>query len=234
VADRVRLGAPALLLVRAGIGQGVVTDSNIFKPGSTWEIRATPANGRRPGRGNRSSPPPRLQRQTARPRVPPRARQADRSRPLAPLPLQGRGARARLSIAAGLRVSRGVRPRSCFGSRSTEQSDVSRRRSGRPPPPPTVPAHVHVLPRRGTSVAFLCAARPPTARRTFPVCPRRALRRRPRAVLRARSLPPPSATRATPAMAWTAARTYSLGHDVHAPAVLGPVPDLGPRSKRRS
>jgi hypothetical protein len=24
---------------------GVVTDSNIFKPGSTWEIRATPANG---------------------------------------------------------------------------------------------------------------------------------------------------------------------------------------------
>jgi hypothetical protein len=25
--------------------KGVVTDSNIFKPGSTWEIRATPANG---------------------------------------------------------------------------------------------------------------------------------------------------------------------------------------------
>jgi hypothetical protein len=24
---------------------GLVTDSNIFKPGSTWEIRATPAKG---------------------------------------------------------------------------------------------------------------------------------------------------------------------------------------------
>jgi Polyketide cyclase / dehydrase and lipid transport len=28
-----------------GSVKGVVTDSNIFKPGSTWEIRATPANG---------------------------------------------------------------------------------------------------------------------------------------------------------------------------------------------
>jgi len=28
-----------------GAVKGVVTDSNIFKPGSTWEIRATPANG---------------------------------------------------------------------------------------------------------------------------------------------------------------------------------------------
>ena len=28
-----------------GSVRGVVTDSNIFKPGSTWEIRATPANG---------------------------------------------------------------------------------------------------------------------------------------------------------------------------------------------
>lgn len=29
----------------AGLVKGTVTDSNIFKPGSTWEIRATPANG---------------------------------------------------------------------------------------------------------------------------------------------------------------------------------------------
>lgn len=28
-----------------GVVKGTVTDSNIFKPGSTWEIRATPANG---------------------------------------------------------------------------------------------------------------------------------------------------------------------------------------------
>jgi len=28
-----------------GAVRGVVTHSNIFKPGSTWEIRATPANG---------------------------------------------------------------------------------------------------------------------------------------------------------------------------------------------
>jgi hypothetical protein len=28
-----------------GSVKGVVTDSNIFKPGSTWEIRATAANG---------------------------------------------------------------------------------------------------------------------------------------------------------------------------------------------
>jgi hypothetical protein len=28
-----------------GSVKGVVTDSNIFKPGSTWEIRATPADG---------------------------------------------------------------------------------------------------------------------------------------------------------------------------------------------
>ena len=28
-----------------GSVKGVVTDSNIFKPGSTWEIRATPAEG---------------------------------------------------------------------------------------------------------------------------------------------------------------------------------------------
>jgi hypothetical protein len=28
-----------------GALKGVVTDSNIFKPGSTWEIRATPADG---------------------------------------------------------------------------------------------------------------------------------------------------------------------------------------------
>jgi hypothetical protein len=28
-----------------GSVKGVVTESNIFKPGSTWEIRATPANG---------------------------------------------------------------------------------------------------------------------------------------------------------------------------------------------
>ncbi|HEU0237310.1 MAG TPA: hypothetical protein VFR14_12800 [Candidatus Limnocylindrales bacterium] len=28
-----------------GSVKGVVTDSNIFKPGSTWEIRATPENG---------------------------------------------------------------------------------------------------------------------------------------------------------------------------------------------
>lgn len=28
-----------------GSVKGEVTDSNIFKPGSTWEIRATPANG---------------------------------------------------------------------------------------------------------------------------------------------------------------------------------------------
>ena len=30
---------------QSGTLKGVVTDSNIFKPGSTWEIRATPANG---------------------------------------------------------------------------------------------------------------------------------------------------------------------------------------------
>ncbi len=29
----------------AGVVKGTVTDSNIFKPGSTWEIRATPDNG---------------------------------------------------------------------------------------------------------------------------------------------------------------------------------------------
>jgi hypothetical protein len=28
-----------------GLVKGVVTDSNLFKRGSTWEIRATPANG---------------------------------------------------------------------------------------------------------------------------------------------------------------------------------------------
>jgi hypothetical protein len=28
-----------------GAVKGVVTESNLFKPGSTWEIRATPANG---------------------------------------------------------------------------------------------------------------------------------------------------------------------------------------------
>ena len=28
-----------------GAVKGVVTDSNLFKPGSTWELRATPANG---------------------------------------------------------------------------------------------------------------------------------------------------------------------------------------------
>jgi hypothetical protein len=28
-----------------GLVKGVVTDSNIFKPGSTWEIRAAPING---------------------------------------------------------------------------------------------------------------------------------------------------------------------------------------------
>ena len=30
---------------KPGSVKGVVTDSNIFKPGSTWEIRATPAEG---------------------------------------------------------------------------------------------------------------------------------------------------------------------------------------------
>ena len=30
---------------RPGSVKGTVTDSNIFKPGSTWEIRATPTNG---------------------------------------------------------------------------------------------------------------------------------------------------------------------------------------------
>jgi hypothetical protein len=29
----------------SGSVKGVVTDSNLFKPGSTWELRATPANG---------------------------------------------------------------------------------------------------------------------------------------------------------------------------------------------
>jgi hypothetical protein len=28
-----------------GLVKGTVTDSNLFKPGSTWEIRATPTNG---------------------------------------------------------------------------------------------------------------------------------------------------------------------------------------------
>ncbi len=44
MADRVRLGAPPLRLVGAGSVRGEVTDSNIFKPGSTWEIRATAAD----------------------------------------------------------------------------------------------------------------------------------------------------------------------------------------------
>lgn len=45
MADRTRLGAPALRLVPARGGQGTVVASNIFRPGSTWEIRATRSDG---------------------------------------------------------------------------------------------------------------------------------------------------------------------------------------------
>jgi hypothetical protein len=36
------VGAPPLRLVRTGVVKATVVDSNLFKPGSTWSIRASP------------------------------------------------------------------------------------------------------------------------------------------------------------------------------------------------
>jgi hypothetical protein len=85
-----------------GSVKGVVTDSNIFKPGSTWEIKATPIDGGsrvevigvRHLRG--------LQGQAADPRVPTWARKADRGRPPPALPLHGRAAGGAVPLAAAL------------------------------------------------------------------------------------------------------------------------------------
>ena len=84
-----------------GSVKGVVTGSNIFKPGSTWEIRAAAANGGsrvevigvRHLRGFKG--------RLLRARVPPWTRQADGGRALAPLPLQARRARSWVAIRAG-------------------------------------------------------------------------------------------------------------------------------------
>jgi hypothetical protein len=81
-----------------GSVKGVVTDSNILQAREHLGDQGHASEWWQPGTGNRSSPPPGLQGQATGPRVPPRARQADGGRPFAPLPLQGRGARIRVSM----------------------------------------------------------------------------------------------------------------------------------------
>ncbi len=79
MADRVRLGAPALRLVALRIGQGRGYRLEPLQAREHLGAQGNAGKWWQPRRGNRHSPPPGLQGQAAGPRVPARARQADGS-----------------------------------------------------------------------------------------------------------------------------------------------------------